>query len=160
MGGQLEWEREIFTDAVAAARDGVPVSRSLAAAFREEEARRVRRGFRDTFSPTACRWRATARAARAGRTLEAIRDGGAAALYDGELTAGFVDGLARLGSRIRRGRLLLFHPEVVEPLTTSFGAYRVLTSPPNTHGFAAAARVLRDWNGTASPTPWARTSAA
>lgn len=136
MGGQREWG-EIFTDAVAAARDGVPVSRSLAAAFREEEATiGFDAGFRDTFLAQGPPVQGDALVQPVlARTLEAIRVGGAAALYDGELTAGFVDGLARLGSRIGAADLLLFHPEVVEPLTTSFGSYRVLTSPPNTHGF-------------------------
>ncbi|WP_394686097.1 gamma-glutamyltransferase family protein [uncultured Microbacterium sp.] len=136
MGGRLEWG-EIFTDAVAAARDGVPVSRSLAAAFREEEAAiGFDAGFRDTFLARGLPVQGDDLVQPVlARTLEAIRDGGAAALYDGELTAGFVDGLARLGSRIGAADLLLFHPEVVEPLTTSFGSYRVLTSPPNTHGF-------------------------
>lgn len=136
MGGQLEWA-EIFTDAVTAARDGVPVSRSLAAAFREEEAAvGFDPGFRDTFLAQGLPVEGDPLVQPAlARTLEAIRDGGAAALYDGALTEGFVDGLARLGSRIGAADLLLFHPEVVEPLTTSFGSYRVLTSPPNTHGF-------------------------
>ncbi len=123
-GGQLGWA-EIFTDAIVAARDGVPVSRSLAAAFREEEAAiGFDEGFRDTFLSAGLPVEGDALVQPTlARTLEAIRDGGAAALYDGELTAGFVDGLGRLGSRIGAADLLLFHPEAVEPLTTAFGPY-------------------------------------
>ncbi len=152
MGGQLEWG-EIFTDAVAAAVTEYRYRARSRPLPRRRGGRRVRRGL-----PRHVSRRRPAGGGRPlvqpvlARTLEAIRDGGAAALYDGELTAGFVDGLARLGSRIGAADLLLFHPEVVEPLTTSFGAYRVLTSPPNTHGFVLL-RVLRELerHGIADP---------
>ncbi len=145
LGARRPWA-EVFGDAVGAAGEGVPVARSLAAAFREEEAAiRFDPGFRDVFLPDG-------RLPEEGdllvqpalaATLDALREDGAAALYDGRLTQAFVAGLAAAGSRISAADLLLFHPEAVDPLETEFGGYRILTSPPNTHGFVLL-RVLRE----------------
>jgi gamma-glutamyltranspeptidase/glutathione hydrolase len=145
LGARRPWD-EVFDDAADAAGNGAPVARSLAAAFVEESsAIRFDPGFRDVFLPDG-------RLPQEGEllvqpalasTLQKLREEGAAAVYDGSLTAAFVAGLAAAGSRLTAADLLLFHPEVVDPLTTGFGTYRFLTSPPNTHGFVLL-RVLRE----------------
>ncbi|MGO4535049.1 gamma-glutamyltransferase family protein [Leifsonia sp. 2MCAF36] len=137
MGGQRPWD-ELFADAVDAARDGMTVSRSLAAAFVEErDAIRFDPGFREVFLPGG---RPPAlgdvlRQSALADTLDALRSEGASALYDGSLTASFVAGLIGLGSPIGYADLMLFHPEIVEPLVGRFRGLDLLTSPPNTHGF-------------------------
>ncbi|MGN7799561.1 gamma-glutamyltransferase family protein [Leifsonia sp. 22587] len=154
LGGRRPWA-EIFDDAIGWAADGFPVSRSLAGAFAEEhDAIRFDPGFQDVFLRGGRAPREGDRVvqrALAG-TLDALRNEGAGALYDGSLTARFVAGLSGLGSPVAGPDLLLFHPEVVEPLSAEFGGYRILTSPPNTHGFVLL-RVLRavEEDGTADP---------
>lgn len=152
LGAQRPWE-ELFEDAVAAARDGFPVSRSLAAAYVEErDVIGFDPGFRDVFLPGGglpdgglpdgglpCGGLPgegdVIRQPALAATLSVLRQEGASALYDGSLTAAFVAGLAALGSRIGRADLILFHPERVEPLARRFRGLDIHTSPPNTHGF-------------------------
>ena len=147
LGAQRPWA-ELFEDAVVAARDGFPVSRSLAAAYIEErDVIGFDPGFRSVFLPEGGLTDSSLpdsslpvegdviRQPALAATLGVLRDEGASALYDGSLTDAFVAGLAALGSRIGRADLILFHPERVEPLARRFRGLDIHTSPPNTHGF-------------------------
>jgi gamma-glutamyltranspeptidase/glutathione hydrolase len=138
--GRLPWS-DLFADAIEHARDGFPVSRSLAdwlvrdagllALFPETTALFLRGG-----APLreAERLVQTALA----RSLELLAERGArAAFYEGELAERMCAALATGGSPLQAEDFGSFEAEWVEPIATSYRGFEALTLPPNTQGFAA-----------------------
>lgn len=124
--------------AVALAREGVPVARSLAAALgRDPERLASDPGLRDVFfaggEPLAEGER-LAQPALAS-TLEAIRDAGPRVLYEGPVGARLVAGLRALGSPIDVEDLRRHRPEVDSPLAGRYRDLHVRVVPPNSQGF-------------------------
>jgi gamma-glutamyltranspeptidase len=76
-------------------------------------------------------------------TLDRLSAGGPSAFYEGELARRWIDGLRAVGSRIDANEVAGFRPTVSDPLRAHFTGHTVLTSPPNTQGFALL-RVLRE----------------
>lgn len=137
-GGQLPWAR-LLQDAIALARDGVPVAAALGRdldALCERLARDS--GLRGVF------FRPDGRALRTGETLRQlalaeslthIAQGGSGAFYRGEVGARFIAGVQAQGSLLTREDLTQHHSRWLEPLTTRFGPFEILTTPPVSQGY-------------------------
>lgn len=128
-----------FEPAIAAAREGVPVARSLAAAL-EEDAERLRAdpGLAAVFFPDGgplTEGETFADHALAA-TLEALREHGPAALYGGAVGERLVEGLRALGSPIALEDLARHRPELDSPLIGRYRDLHVRVVPPTSQGFA------------------------
>jgi oxamate amidohydrolase len=138
--GRLAWV-ELFDDAIAYARDGMAVSRSLADWLAQDE-------------PILARYRSTAaiflpgmRVPREGQRLtqgdlanslqQIAKAGARAAFYDGPIAQRICAGLESQGSPLRAGDFAAFQAEWVEPITASYRGYEIYELPPNTQGFTA-----------------------
>ena len=135
-GANLPWA-DAFTHAVAHAREGVPLARSVAQALAlEPDVLGADPGLQALFYPErrplpeGARLRQPALA----RTLETIAEGGARAFYEGDVGASFLGNLQALGSAMTAADLASFEPELTEPIATSHGGAEVLTAPPNSQG--------------------------
>ena len=138
--GRLDWA-DLFTDAIAYARDGFPVSRSLtdwtatdvpvlskyadsAAAFLPD-GEVLREGERLALPRLADSFvRLAAQGAREG-------------FYEGETAERICRPLAREGSPLTEDDFADFRAEWVKPLSADYRGYSVYEFPPNTQGFAA-----------------------
>lgn len=135
--GRLPWA-EFFGDAVRYAREGVPVSRSLAywLANRQRELRRWPPG--EIFFPGGVPPRTGERFAlpELAGSLEQIARGGAReALYEGPLAERICAGLE--GSPLRPEDFAAFRAEWVEPLRAAYRDVTVCQMPPSTQGLTA-----------------------
>ncbi len=130
---------ELLVPAIAAARSGVPVARSVAAAIGERTAAlREDPGCRDTFLPggQALEVGDLLVQEQLARSLEALARHGVDEFYEGELSRTWLHGLTGLGSVLQADDLAAYQPEVTEPLTGTALGHTLHTSPPNTQGFA------------------------
>lgn len=138
IGGALNWN-ELLTDARSLAAEGHPLARSVARAIVGEQ---------HELEPYA-EWNATFRPGGVpliegqvlrqpalAETLDRLAAAGPAAFYEGDLATRWIDGLRRVGSRLRSAEVAGYRPTVSEPLRGTFNGHTVLTSPPNTQGFA------------------------
>ncbi len=137
--GRLPWA-DLFTAAIHYAREGMPVSRSLADWLVTDAA--LLRDYPRTasiFLPEGDPQREGARLVQQAlaRTLETIAQGGARALYEGELPARICAGLREAGSPLEAGDFAAYHARWVDPIRSSYRGYDVVQMPPNTQGFAA-----------------------
>jgi gamma-glutamyltranspeptidase len=138
LGASLPWP-DLLAPAVAVAREGFPVSRSLAAAVvAASERLAADPGTRATFMPAGAPPRSghVLRQPQLAATLAEIARVGAGALYGGTVGRVLTGGLARLGSPLRVSDLAAFEPELTEPLRGRYGGVEVLTSGANTAGVA------------------------
>lgn len=124
--------------AVVHAEDGVPVSRSLAAAIvglRDELA--ADGGLREVFLPggTPLPERAALRQPVLARTLRTIAGEGPSVLYGGAVGAALVARLRSLGSTLTLDDLAAHETELAAPLVGAFDGLEILTAPPNSQGF-------------------------
>ncbi|MGX0960348.1 gamma-glutamyltranspeptidase [Bradyrhizobium japonicum] len=136
--GRMPWS-ELFDAAIVYARDGVPVTRSLADWLAQDE-------------PTLKKYPATAAIFLPGkgvpregqrllqpdlaRSLESIAGKGArAGFYDGAIAEGVCKALQTQGSPLRPDDFANYHAEWVEPITSTYRGYAVYELPPNTQGF-------------------------
>jgi gamma-glutamyltranspeptidase/glutathione hydrolase len=120
LGARLPWAA-LFSDAIACARDGVEVAPSLARALDGTEV---------ALDVGGGRLRQPALA----RTLSALADDGADALYGGPVGAALVGGLQALGSPLVLEDLAAHRSEVVAPLRGRYRGEELLTAPPNSQG--------------------------
>lgn len=154
-GSRLGWA-ETLAAAEEVARTGVPVAPSLAGHLADSENADLfgLADFDGVFHPggrpLAVGDVLTQPALAA--TFAALGAAGPDAFYAGGLAARSVDYLRGNGSVLDADDFAAFRPEIVEPLSATFGALTVLTSPPNTHGFLLL-RALRalDELGVADP---------
>src|SRR5919197_430096 len=119
------------------ATDGVPVAGSLANAVVDNSSRiAADRGMREVLmsggAPLA--EGAVLRQPALARSLARIADGGAAALYEGDVGEELVTCLRELGSTIAIEDLLAHRTEVCEPIGLRTGGCEILTAPPNSQG--------------------------
>jgi gamma-glutamyltranspeptidase/glutathione hydrolase len=152
LGARLGWA-EVFDAGIAAAHDGVEMPASLAQTLADPEGRALFAadpGMAGVFFPGGVPVGAGSRFANPalGRTLEAIAEGGAEALYRGEVGAAYVRGLRAAGSPIAEEDLAAHEAEILSPLSGRFGDLHVQVAPPNSQGFSllqilAAAERLR-----------------
>lgn len=136
-GAQRSWA-EHFSAAIEYAREGVPNSRSVAAALvRDRETLQQDPGASAVFYPHGeplAQGEPLVQSALA-QTLDRIASRGADEFYVGETAERWVSGLAELGSKITLDDAAQYAPYWAEPLEREFQGLRVLTSPPNTSGF-------------------------
>lgn len=144
IGGKLGWN-ELLTDARSLAADGHPVARSVARAIvGEQSALAPYESWNAAFRPGGVpldEGQVLTQPALAA-TLDQLATRGPSAFYEGDLAKRWIDGLRAIGSRIGEDEVARFRPTISEPLRGQFSGHTVLTSPPNTQGFALL-RALR-----------------
>ncbi|TDO18564.1 gamma-glutamyltranspeptidase/glutathione hydrolase [Mycobacterium sp. BK086] len=137
-GSRTPWGA-LLRDAEALARDGAPVSQSLAHHLADTEnddlvgAEDVDRVFRPESTPLT--GGAMLRQPALADTFATLRAAGGDAFYTGDLATRTVDYLRSRGSSLTVPDFADFQAEVVAPLRVEFGDLTVLTSPPNSQGF-------------------------
>ncbi|MEX0906650.1 MAG: gamma-glutamyltransferase [Balneolaceae bacterium] len=138
--GKLAW-KDLFEDGIYYARQGLPVSRSLADWIAQDVP-----VFKE-HSSSARLYLAGDKVLREGdklvqeelaRSLEIIaqkgpRDG----FYEGEIADKICSSLSAEGSPLRSDDFAGFEAEWVQPLTTTYRGFTAVEFPPNTQGFAA-----------------------
>jgi oxamate amidohydrolase len=137
LGGRLGLAHALGP-AIARARDGTPVSRSLRLAL-ELDARELAAapGIADVFFADGAPLPEGAmfRQPNLARTLEDLAAGGVGTFYDGEIGERFVRGLRDRGSPIQTSDLTEHETTTGEPLTGTYRGWEVLTTPPNSQGY-------------------------
>jgi len=138
--GRLAWG-DLFDAAIAYARDGMPVSRSLADWSAQDEP------ILASHAATAAIFLPGKRVPREGqrlvqgdlaRSLQLIASQGARkGFYEGSISEHICSALQPLGSPLAADDFAAFHAEWVEPITASYRGYDVYELPPNTQGFTA-----------------------
>jgi gamma-glutamyltranspeptidase len=144
LGADLPFDRA-FDAAIARARDGVPIARSLASSLRWEPERLFADpGMRQVFTrdgrPLA-EGELLVQPALAG-TLEAIAHEGPSAFYRGDVGARLVAGLRRMGSPMTLEDLASHRPELDSPIAARYRDLHVSVAPPNSQGFALLEMLL------------------
>jgi gamma-glutamyltranspeptidase/glutathione hydrolase len=149
-GAALPWAA-ILDPAIALARDGVPVSESVARTA-EQFGHVLDRdpGMRSLFA--GVRAGDGLRQPALAATLERIAADGPDALYRGDVGTRLVDGLRAAGSVLSAGDLAAFAPTVTAPLRARFGDLELLTSPPGSAGvLLLQALIALDASGARDP---------
>lgn len=138
--GRLRWD-ELFEGAIHYAREGLPVSRSLADWLVTDLP--ILREYPETariFLPEGEPQREGARIVQGdlARSLEAIASAGAReGFYEGELARRICSAISAQGSPLDAEDFAGYEAEWVEPISTSYRGYEVVQMPPNTQGFSA-----------------------
>lgn len=154
LGGRLSWSERLGS-ARDLARDGHPTSRSVARAIRiDRAALEADEGCRALFLPGGRpldEGEPLAQPALAA-TFDALIAGGPDAFYAGPLADAWIGSLRERGSRVDREDVASYTPVLDEPISATFAGVEVVTSPPNTQGFALL-RTLRALvaDGTGDP---------
>ncbi len=147
LGARRSWSDHL-RPAIAFARDGVPVSRSLALAIvADDEILASDPGCSAVFRPRGVPLGEGGLLVQKplADSLTELAEDGPRALYAGALGARLARGLQALGCPITPEDLSDFRFELPAPLTVGFAGHRVVTSPPNTQGFVLL-RVLSALN--------------
>jgi gamma-glutamyltranspeptidase len=138
--GRLPWE-SLFQAAIGLARDGMPVSRSLADWLVHDVP--VLQAQPDTaviYLPGGRVLREGQRLVQAdlARSFERLASQGArAGFYEGETAARICSGLQPQGSPLAAADFADFSAEWVDPISTTYRGYDIYQMPPPTQGFAA-----------------------
>jgi gamma-glutamyltranspeptidase len=132
-GGALPWAA-LLRDAIAAARDGVAVARSVGDALAEADL--ADPGMAAVFAPGGAPLRAgdTLRQPALAATLERLAAGGPRAFYEGDLAERLAAGARAAGCALSAADLAAFVPQAGPPLRAAFDGVEVLTSAPNSSG--------------------------
>ncbi|GHH71327.1 gamma-glutamyltranspeptidase [Streptomyces sulfonofaciens] len=137
-GAALAWADQ-FRAAVAHAAEGVPVARSLAAAFAADGEVLARDpGARQVFAPGGDflgEGRPLVQE-RLAETLRQIAANGPDELYGGRVGATLAAGLQAAGCPLTVDDLRAYTVRTTPAISAPFSGVRVHTSPPNTQGFA------------------------
>lgn len=138
--GRLAWG-DLFEAAIGYARDGVPVSRSLADWLVQDVPILTK------YPATAAIFLPGGRVPTEGqrlvqadlaRSLQDIATKGArAGFYEGALATRICATLEKQGSPLRADDFAAFAAEWVEPIASTYRGYEVYELPPNTQGFTA-----------------------
>jgi gamma-glutamyltranspeptidase/glutathione hydrolase len=138
--GRLPWDK-LFHAAIVYARDGMPVSRSLADWLAQDEP------ILASYPATAAVFLPDKRVPREGQrlvqgglshSLQYIASHGARkGFYEGELAKRMCAGLQPEGSPLALDDFAAFHAEWVEPIKATYRGYDAYELPPNTQGFTA-----------------------
>ena len=138
--GRLPWA-DLFADAIAYARDGCAVTRSLADWLAADfDLLKKHPHTARTFLPEGRPQREGSRLLQAdlARTLEQIATLGARdGFYEGEIAQRICDAIAADGSPMRFEDFADYHAKWVEPISTTYRGHEVVQMPPSTQGFAA-----------------------
>jgi len=155
LGADLPLERA-FQPAIAHARDGIPVARSLASSLAWEPERLFAdSGMRAVFtrdgSPLA--EGDTVVQPSLATTLEAIAVEGPSVLYGGDVGARLVTGLRAAGSPMALEDLTSHRPELDSPIAARYRDLHVSVVPPNSQGFALLEMLLASERLEIDPDP-------
>jgi gamma-glutamyltranspeptidase/glutathione hydrolase len=129
--------RNALQPAIAAARDGFPMSRELELVLKSSAglfAKYTGLGalFRDGGDAPALG--ATLRQPALANTLAAIADGGRAAFYEGPIARSIADGVQAAGGCMTADDLKSHSADVLEPLSIDYRGHMVYETPPNSQG--------------------------
>jgi gamma-glutamyltranspeptidase/glutathione hydrolase len=138
--GRIDWSK-LFDAAIAYARDGMAVGRSLADWLAQDEP------ILATYPATAAIFLPNKRVPRDGqrlvqgdlaRSLQQIASLGARkSFYEGPIAERICAALQPQGSPLAADDFAAFHAEWVEPIKATYRGYEVYELPPNTQGFTA-----------------------
>jgi oxamate amidohydrolase len=138
--GRLDWS-ELFDAAIAYARDGIAVGRSLLDWIVQDVPILTK------YPATAAIFLPSGRVPIEGQRLvqadlarslqEIAKKGARAGFYEGSIAARICTALQQQGSPVRADDFAAFKAEWVEPITTKYRGYDVCELPPNTQGFTA-----------------------
>jgi gamma-glutamyltranspeptidase len=144
LGAELGFA-QAFEPAIARAREGVAVARSLASSLAVDPARLFAdAGMRKVFAPGGAplsEGQMLSQPALAG-TLQAIAEHGRSVLYGGEVGARLVEGLRQYGSPMTLEDLAAHGPELDSPLAARYRDLHVSVVPPTSQGFALLEMLL------------------
>jgi len=144
LGAELPFERA-FRPAIAHARDGIPVARSLASSLVWEPERLFADpGMRAVFTrdgSSLAEGDSLVQPALAA-TLEAIAVEGPSVLYGGDAGARLVSGLRAVGSPMALEDLASHRSELDSPIAVRYRDLHVSVVPPNSQGFALLEMLL------------------
>ena len=136
-GAHLDWTAALSA-AETVARTGAPVAPSLASHIVDTENADLfgTEDFDRVFRPRGTSLRVGDDFVQPllADSFAALREGGPDVFYTGELAESCTSYLRSRGSALTVDDFAAFEPDIVEPISTSFGGLTVLTSPPNTHG--------------------------
>jgi oxamate amidohydrolase len=144
LGADLGLQRA-FRSAVGYARDGLPVSRSLAVSLAWDPERLMAdRGMRGVFTRDGRPLEEgdTLKQPALAKTLETLAETGPAALYGGAIGARLVEGLRAMGSPMELVDLASHRSELDSPITAGYRDLHVSVVPPNSQGFALLEMLL------------------
>jgi gamma-glutamyltranspeptidase/glutathione hydrolase len=137
--GRLPWA-DLFAAAIDYARDGMPVSRSLADWLAQDLP--ILQDFPETarvFLPAGEPQREGSRLVQAdlARAFEALASGGARdGFYEGTIAQRICESLGPVGSPLRPEDFAAYRAAWVEPIATTYRGFEVVEMPPSTQGFA------------------------
>jgi gamma-glutamyltranspeptidase/glutathione hydrolase len=137
--GRLAWA-DLFAAAIEYARDGMPVSRSLADWLAQDAP--ILRQFPETarvFLPGGEPQREGTRLVQAdlARAFEALAsDGARGGFYEGTLARRICKSLGPAGSPLSPEDFAAYRAAWVEPIATTYRGFEVVEMPPSTQGFA------------------------
>lgn len=138
--GRLPWA-DLFGDAIGYARDGMPVTRSLADWLAQDESiLQQSLEMARIYLPTGKAQREGARLVQTdlARAIEELAASGArAGFYEGTLAQRICATLGPAGSPLTPEDLAAYHAAWVGPISTSYRGFEVAQMPPSTQGFAA-----------------------
>lgn len=138
--GRLAWD-SLFEAAIGYARDGAPVSRSLADWLAQDESILENHGATaEIFLPGKHLLREGERLVQSdlARSFERLASQGARrGFYEGDTAERVCAGLRPQGSPLAVEDFAGFHAEWVEPISTTYRGYDVYELPPSTQGFTA-----------------------
>ncbi|MFP8890525.1 gamma-glutamyltransferase family protein [Natrialbaceae archaeon A-CW2] len=72
-----------------------------------------------------------------GNSLQQIAEKGADTVYEGEIAEAIVDSIQSRGGLLSKSDLASFTPELIDPISTSYGDVDVFQLPPNNQGLIA-----------------------
>ena len=138
--GRLEWSK-LFEAAIGYAREGMPVTRSLADWLVQDEPILAR------YPPTAAVFLPNKRVPRDGERLvqadlagsleQVAKLGARKGFYEGPIAERICAALHSQGSPMAAEDFASFHAEWMEPIKGTYRGYEVYELPPNTQGFSA-----------------------
>jgi gamma-glutamyltranspeptidase len=137
LGGRLGLAHA-FGPAIARAREGAAVSRSLRLALELDLGELAAApGIAEVFFTDGMPLSEGAlfHQPALAHTLETLAARGVRAFYDGEVGERFVRGMRELGSPLQSADLAEHETTIEEPLSGTYRRWRVLTTPPNSQGF-------------------------
>ena len=137
--GRIAWS-ELFSAAIGYAREGIPVSRSLADWLAQDEP--ILRNYptaADIFLPgkRVPRDGQRLRQSDLARSFEQIASQGARGFYEGPIAERICASLESQDSPLRADDFGAFRADWVEPIKANYRGYEVYQLPPNSQGFTA-----------------------
>lgn len=137
--GLLPWA-DLFQDAITMAREGMPVTRSLADWLAaDEHLLKEYSTTADIYLPGGKILREGARLVQSdlANTLEIIAKHGARdGFYEGEITKKLCKALQEAGSPLRQSDFSEYQAKWVTPISTFYRGHQIYQMPPSTQGFA------------------------